>query len=121
MRAKRCLHFNYKNRSNDPYASNPSVALRMPRLSSLTAHYLCESLLFLVLQETSAISDRRAIAIRRNCGLRLLSQRRTLMDVIGRLRTDASSIPLTLASQEAMRVVASVRSRRSLLVMSEAR
>jgi hypothetical protein len=35
----------------------------MASLRSLTAHRPCEPLLFLVLQETSAISDRRAIAI----------------------------------------------------------
>src|SRR5262249_3976422 len=36
MRAKRCLHFNYKNRSNGPYASNPSIVLRMASLNSLS-------------------------------------------------------------------------------------
>jgi hypothetical protein len=41
--------------------------------------------------------------------------------VIGRLRGAASSIPLTLAPHEAMRVVASVLSRRSRLATSEAR
>ncbi len=43
------------------------------------------------------------------------------MDVIERLRTAASSIPLTRASHEAMRVVASVLSRRIRLATSEAR
>lgn len=76
---------------------------------------------FFVLREALAISDRRAIAICRNRGLRRSSQRRTLIDVIGRLRTAASSIPLTRVSHEAMRVVASVLSRRSRLATSEAR
>jgi len=100
---------------------NPSIALRMTSLRGLTAHCFCELLLILVLQETSAISDRRAIAISRNRVLRRSSHRWTLIDVIGRLRTAASSTPLTRASQEAMRVVVSVLSHRSLLATSAAK
>ena len=70
---------------------------------------------------TAAISDRRVIAIRRNRGLRRSSHCWTLIDVIGRLRNAASSIPLIRTSHEAMRVVASVLSRRRRLAMNDAR
>ncbi|MGH9837269.1 MAG: hypothetical protein ACREEM_00620 [Blastocatellia bacterium] len=40
------------------------------------------------------------------------NQHRTLIEVMGKLRSAASSIPLTLASQAAIRVVASVSSDR---------
>src|SRR5262245_47757968 len=81
----------------------------------------CEPLLFFVLYGNPAISDRRVIAICRNRGLRRSSQDWTLIEVIGRLRTAASSIPLTHVSHEAMRVVSSVLSRRSRLATSVAK
>ena len=71
----------------------------------VAAHRPCEPLPIFDPQGNAVISDRRFIAICRKCGLRRSSQRWTLTDVIGRLRTAASSIPLTRVSHEAMHLV----------------
>src|SRR5215475_10569696 len=100
----------------------PSKVSGDPQTNGIVAaHRPCELLPIFDPQGNAVISDRRLIAICRNRGLRRSSQRWTLMEVIGRLQTAASSIPLTRVSHEAMRVVASVLSRRSRLATSEAR
>src|SRR5262249_6214385 len=79
---------------------------------SLITHCPCEPLPFFARRETAAISDELAIAVCRSRELRRSRQPGALIELIGRLRTAASSIPLTRPSHETMRVVNTVFSRR---------